>query len=215
MSKFKVGDQVVGNAKAKSYSITKPGWKGTVVSVDGAFMNVVGPGAHTNAGFAVRQDCFDLVRPNQKIVVTTDGVTTTARLFSGKELVNSATAKCAPADEFDFKIGAGVAVSRLLNTEEEAEPEKLFPLEEIKAGYLLKVRDDDGSEYFMTVAPGEFMGASELACCCPGKNWWPVDCFGSALCYEGSTVLAVYGPTCNSQLLANTPQDRKLLWSRK
>lgn len=50
----------------------------------------------------------------EKIIITTDGATTTARRYKGKELLGSAEAKCSPADTFDFKYGAGLACDRLL-----------------------------------------------------------------------------------------------------
>jgi hypothetical protein len=151
-----------------------------------------------------------------KIVVTTDGKTTTAKMFNGRELVGTATAVCSPDDEFDFKIGAGVAVSRLLNTEEKpAEPEKLFPIADIKAGYLLKVRNtDDGSEFYMTVVPGSYMEPGELGCCCPGAHWWPVSDFGTDLKNDVYQIVAVYDVAPNRYLLDNKPDNREMLWSR-
>lgn len=50
----------------------------------------------------------------QKIVVTTDGKTTLARLFDGKKMVKRAEAKCAPSDTFNFNTGANLAFNRLV-----------------------------------------------------------------------------------------------------
>ena len=50
---------------------------------------------------------------NQKIVITYDGKTTTAKLFDGKQVIKTATARCCPSDEFDFNIGASIALERL------------------------------------------------------------------------------------------------------
>lgn len=58
----------------------------------------------------------------QKIVITTDGKTTTARLFDGKKLVKRAEAKCAPSDTFDFAVGAELAVKRLMGANPATEP---------------------------------------------------------------------------------------------
>lgn len=52
---------------------------------------------------------------NEKIVITTDGTTTTAKLYNGKEVIKSAEAKCSPQDKFDFERGAGIVISRLLD----------------------------------------------------------------------------------------------------
>lgn len=50
----------------------------------------------------------------QKIIVTTDGKTTLARLFDGKTMVKRAEAKCAPSDTFNFNTGANLAFNRLV-----------------------------------------------------------------------------------------------------
>lgn len=55
----------------------------------------------------------------QKIVVTTDGKTTTARMYSGKELVKTAEARCSDSDTFDFEKGAAIAIDRLLGRDVE------------------------------------------------------------------------------------------------
>lgn len=51
---------------------------------------------------------------SQKVVITTDGVTTLARLFDGKQVIRSAEARCAPGDTFDFAVGANLAYDRLM-----------------------------------------------------------------------------------------------------
>ena len=53
------------------------------------------------------------IHNSNKIVITTDGKTTTAKMYDGKKLVNSAKAICSPDDEFDFNIGAAIALERL------------------------------------------------------------------------------------------------------
>ena len=50
---------------------------------------------------------------DKKIVITTDGKTTLARLYEDKKIVKTAKAKCAPEDEFDFIAGAELAFKRL------------------------------------------------------------------------------------------------------
>lgn len=50
---------------------------------------------------------------SKKIVITTDGKTTTAVLYDGKQRIKEAKAVCAPTDEFNFKYGAALALSRL------------------------------------------------------------------------------------------------------
>lgn len=50
----------------------------------------------------------------QKIIITTDGKTTLARLFDGKKMVKRAEAKCASSDTFNFNTGANLAFNRLV-----------------------------------------------------------------------------------------------------
>ena len=78
-----------------------------------------------NTVFPVESEHFALAeRPgssDRKIVITTDGRVTTARLIDGKQTVKTATATCSPNDAFDFNQGAGVAFGRLIVTPEWAE----------------------------------------------------------------------------------------------
>lgn len=47
------------------------------------------------------------------IVITSDGVTTTATQRIGKEIIAKATAKCNPLDQFSYDEGARIAFERL------------------------------------------------------------------------------------------------------
>lgn len=51
--------------------------------------------------------------PQPVIVITSDGVTTTATRRIGKTIQATATAKCNPSDTFDFDEGARIAFERL------------------------------------------------------------------------------------------------------
>ena len=51
---------------------------------------------------------------NEKIVITTDGVTTTARKYDGKNFIKEAKAVCSKDDTFNFDVGAKLAMERLL-----------------------------------------------------------------------------------------------------
>lgn len=51
---------------------------------------------------------------DEKIVITTDGVTTTAKKYDGKKIVKEAKAVCSKDDEFNFDVGAKLAMERLL-----------------------------------------------------------------------------------------------------
>lgn len=127
MAKFKVGDKVIAK-KGAPYSITTDGWRGTVVDtlenpnghfiVPGDEIRVQGDDWST---YSVESKYFDFdestSKSNQKIVITTDGKTTTAKLYDGKKFVKAAKAKCSPDDVFDFNVGALLSVGRLVNAD--------------------------------------------------------------------------------------------------
>jgi hypothetical protein len=136
MKKFKVGDRVRvrpdlvageryrqdGEKEARCLAtVTMAELAGKVVTIADSFY----PDRYRVVGspYSWTDDMFVSPANANKIVVTTDGKTTTARLFSGKELVKSAEAKCSPRDEFVFETGAALAMARLLDREKKAEPE--------------------------------------------------------------------------------------------
>lgn len=53
------------------------------------------------------------VESERKIVITTDGKTTIAKLYDGRKTIREAKAVCSDADTFDFNVGAGIALARL------------------------------------------------------------------------------------------------------
>ena len=57
-----------------------------------------------------------------KIVITSDGEKTLARLYDGNKVIKTATAKCSPDDKFDFETGATIAFDRLFDKHEKEEP---------------------------------------------------------------------------------------------
>lgn len=117
--KFKVGDKVIAKRNTP-YNITTNGWKGVVTIVhDNGYIRVLGDCSGNDFEVDVEPKYFDLdTKCNQKIVITTDGKTTTARLFDGNNVIKTAKAKCSPDDEFDFNTGASIAFSRLNANEE-------------------------------------------------------------------------------------------------
>lgn len=122
--KFKVGDKVIGNKKANDlYVITKEGWAGTVVKVENDHIDVKEDNGYTFSN--LNAECFDLVNGSQKIVITTDGTETLARLYEGDKVVKRATARCAPEDTFDFDTGAKLAFERLMGEEKKESPFKV------------------------------------------------------------------------------------------
>lgn len=133
--KFKVGDRVVASSKAP-YGITRNGWRGVVTKVwPNGSINAKGPDMSGKpfTFTALNPKYFDLDKGPGKIIVTTDGKVTTAKLFSGKELVKSAEAKCSPDDTFNFETGAAIAIDRLLDREEKK------PVNPFKVGDYVRV----------------------------------------------------------------------------
>lgn len=146
MSKFKTGDKVIAK-KNTPYAITTNGWIGTVVATDYSddypansflgFIQVKGKGLPFEDGCAtVDPKYFDLL-PDEKIVVTANGKTTTAKLYNGKAVVKTAEAKCSPDDEFNFLTGAHLAVSRLCGVDSNVKSSE--PECKIKPGDFVKI----------------------------------------------------------------------------
>ena len=125
--KFKVGDRV---RVIKDCDGAKKGMVGTIAVVDKSTPKTIGVkfdkkfyGGHSLSGRCkfgyghwVYLDCIELISGN-KIVITTDGKTTTARFYDGKKVIKAAKAECSPEDEFDFKTGAKIAFDRLVDNE--------------------------------------------------------------------------------------------------
>lgn len=81
---------------------------------------------------------------NNKIIITADGKTTTAKMYDGKKLVKSAKADCHPDDEFVFIIGASIALERLTGQlESNLEVEEHF-----YNGKVVCVKNKDLESYF-------------------------------------------------------------------
>lgn len=147
MAKFKVGDKVIAK-KGAPYVITTNGWRGVVTGIGktGYMMKVTGHGLYLKEGVLVNQKYFDFDRSDQKIVITTDGITTTARLYSGKTVTKTATAKCSPDDTFSFEMGARIAFDRLTGLVVPVAParENVFDWDDFKKGkFMVSVNKDN------------------------------------------------------------------------
>lgn len=77
-------------------------------------------------GWHWNDNCIAGLACEKKIVITSDGEKTLARLYDGKKVVKTATAKCSPDDEFDFEKGATIAFDRLFEKYEKKEESKYF-----------------------------------------------------------------------------------------
>jgi hypothetical protein len=86
---------------------------------------------------------------NQKIVITSDGVETLARLYDGNKVVKSASAKCNPEDEFDFKFGANLAFERLMSEEKLKVEEKPVEKPKYEVGQYYQHNGQSGKGIFI------------------------------------------------------------------
>ncbi len=77
-------------------------------------------------GWLWNENCIAGLACEKKIVITTNGAETFARLYDGEKVVKTATAKCSPDDNFDFETGARYAFSRLLNKDDAQEEPKYY-----------------------------------------------------------------------------------------
>lgn len=122
-TKFKVGDRV---RLVKDYdSAAKAGMAGILAVKKGHSLGVrfdrpferghsLSGNCEAGYGYWVTHDCLELIS-NNKIIITTDGKTTTARLYDGKNVIKTAKAECSPEDDFFFEVGAKLAFDRLMS----------------------------------------------------------------------------------------------------
>lgn len=73
-------------------------------------------------GWLWNENCIAGFACENKIVITSNGVETLARLYDGNKVIKTATAKCAPDDKFSFETGAKIAFERLFDSKEKEEP---------------------------------------------------------------------------------------------
>ena len=150
--KFKVGDRVRAIAEYKNNKKII-GQVGTVRKIytdcyyrwGVEFDNDIGGYTYNGQGkpghfWVIPESKLEKVSAN-KIIITTDGKTTTARYYNGKRLIQSAETKCSPEDTFDFMTGAKIAFGRL--TWETCK--KTTAIDEINIGDKVILVDDWGT----------------------------------------------------------------------
>nr|DAO22802.1 MAG TPA: hypothetical protein [Bacteriophage sp.] len=134
MAKFKVGDIVRGNKRASNYyNVTCEGSISKVVAVDECGImriRVITPckGAEWSTGetFNVRCAHFDLVKEKASIPDKND-VGSISICRKGKRVIASCgkikgVASCNPIDDFDYEVGAALALKRLFEAGRAIEP---------------------------------------------------------------------------------------------
>lgn len=139
MAKYKVGDRVRIVKEWNDGCCQNPEglmdkWLGQTMTIKciyygGYFM------VEDNGSWVWRNSCIAGLATDEKIVVTHDGKTVTAKKYSGKKLVGTEIAKCAPSDAFDFDTSARIALGRLLSDTKaeggEITPKKIEALREV------------------------------------------------------------------------------------
>ena len=159
--KFKVGD-IVRGISGSPYRVTNEQMtKGVVVELEGfgycedVMVKVL---EHKTKPeeighiFSVNSQFFEPVYDYNKIVITTDGNKTLARLYENDKVVRTAEAKCNPEDTFDFETGAKLAFERLMKKKDEFMP---YLKSEVigafygKIGTLTKMKDITGEPLFV------------------------------------------------------------------
>lgn len=73
-------------------------------------------------GWYWSENCIAGLACEKKIVITTDGEETLARLYERNKVIKTTTAKCSPDDKFSFETGTKIAFERLFDSEEKEEP---------------------------------------------------------------------------------------------
>lgn len=125
MKKYKIGDKIkIKKDTNVTGKFLKGGMTGNVIELlkngvcvefDDDINGHSGSDGKGKCGhcWCVRFDDIEHINDN-KIVITTDGTETLARLYEGNKVVKRATAKCSPDGTFNFETGAKIAFDRLV-----------------------------------------------------------------------------------------------------
>lgn len=130
--KYKVGDKVriVSKWEGGFSQGSVDAWLGKVMTIKKVFKDFTGMTMYNmeedNGKWAWNNTDIEGLACEKKIVITSDGEKTLARLYDGKKVVKTATAKCSPDDKFDFETGATIAFDRLFEKYEKKEEPKYF-----------------------------------------------------------------------------------------
>lgn len=122
--KYKVGDKVrIVSKWGKDCCQNKKGemdkWLGKVMTVKSAgetsYRMVEDAEDNVGYGWCWTENCIAGLACENKIVITSNGAETLARLYDGNKVIKTATAKCSPDDNFSFETGAKIAFERLID----------------------------------------------------------------------------------------------------
>lgn len=177
--KYKVGDRVrIVDEWPKEGGQNRKGkmdkWLGKVMTVRGFSLfdtYKMAEDTHENDGdgwYWYDRFIAGLANDTDKIVVTSDGKTITAKQYDGKKVVKTAKAKCSTADTYDFKEGARLALERLLGKKKE-EP---VPVPKFKRGDVVRVTRE--AKYYHCLLPDSVAVVVNEAHICQGRPAYDV-----------------------------------------
>jgi hypothetical protein len=131
--KYKVGDRViVEESNVDEIFGSHCGKHGKIVSIWEGKSHPYNVAIDNDATLWCKVKCLESDNEAvEKIVITHDGKTTTATLYREDGSKETATARCAPEDTFDFNVGAKIAMERLT--------EKLTPKWKFETGDKAKI----------------------------------------------------------------------------
>jgi hypothetical protein len=113
--KFKVGDKVKVVRRTDIFTDEMERYIGTVHTVKKTEKFSDGDAYFLDGctHYVFNEEALEFASGN-KIVITVNGDKTTATMYDGKKVIETAVAKCSQSDEFDFKTGAELAFKRLM-----------------------------------------------------------------------------------------------------
>ena len=114
--KFKIGDRVQTKLNRTLGTVRRIRDGMVAVETDDTSKGVPLPIFDIQRGLFLSEDAWEKISPS-KIVITSDGKTTLARLYDCKRVIRRAEAKCSPEDTYDFATGANLAYDRLMRPE--------------------------------------------------------------------------------------------------
>lgn len=131
--KYKVGDKVRIVSKWRGCCFQNEEgkmdkWLGKVMTIRGAdyvrgcYKMREDESEQDGYGWYWYENSIEGLACENKIVITSDGGKTLARLYDGNKVIKTATAKCSPDDKFSFETGATIAFDRLFEKHEKEEP---------------------------------------------------------------------------------------------
>lgn len=114
--KYKVGDRVIVEESNVDFLFgSYCGKHGKIVAIMDCFDHPYQVAIDNDAELWCKVKCLESDNEAvEKIVITHDGKTTTATLYRDDGSKETATARCAPEDTFDFNVGAKLAMERLM-----------------------------------------------------------------------------------------------------